>query len=220
MLTNIRNATFKHGYLIITAAWLYTISFIFSNYFSYNSGPDKVKQNLENRIHTEEERFNLFANDTNRLSSLIFDSASTVVELALEKGKSGVFVYKKLAQSKFEELYWSTNKMTVPNSFLYTKSTVQFVNSSNGQFLLSKKNVRLRNKDFLIVNVLPIKWSYFIENKYFSTDFVDFPGLDEQYAITNNLTHSPIYNQDGLFLFSIDLKDGKQFVSYDIITIF
>lgn len=220
MLTNIRNATFKHGYLIITAAWLYTISFIFSNYFSYNSGPDKVKQNLEHRIHTEEERFNLFANDTNRLSSLIFDSASTVVELALEKGKSGVFVYKILAQSKFEELYWSTNKMTVPNSFLYTKSTVQFVNSSNGQFLLSKKNVRLRNKDFLIVNVLPIKWSYFIENKYFSTDFVDFPGLDEQYAITNDLTHSPIYNQDGLFLFSIDLKEGKQFVSYDIITIF
>lgn len=219
MLTNIKNATFKNGYLIITAAWLYTISFIFSNYFSYNSGPDKVKQNLEHRIHTEEERFNLFANDTNRLASLIFDSASTVVELALEKEKSGVFVYKILAQSKFEELYWSTNKMTVPNSFLYSNSTIQFVNSSNGQFLLSKKNGRLRNNDFLIVNVLPIKWSYFIENKYFSTDFVDFPGLDEQYAITNDLTHYPIYNQDGFYLFSIDLKEGKQFVSYDIITI-
>lgn len=219
MLTSIKNAIFKHGYLIITAAWLYTISFIFSNYFSYNSGPDKVKQNLERRIHDEEQKFIQFTNDTIKLSRLIFDSPSNVVELALETGKSGIFVYKVLSNARLSELYWSTNKMTVPPSFLYTKSTVQFFNRSNGQFLLSKKKIHLRNNDFLIVNVLPIKWSYFIENKYFSADFVDFPGLDEQYAITNNLAHRPIYSKDGIFLFSIELKEGKQFVSYDIITI-
>lgn len=219
MLSNIKNAIFKHGYLIITAAWLYTISFIFSNYFSYNSGPEKVKENLERRIHREEQNFNQFINDTIRLSSLIFDSTSTVVEFALEKEKSGVFVFKESVQKKFEELYWSTNKMTVPSAFLYAKTNVQFFNSSNGQFLLSKNTVRLRGNSFLVVNMLPIKWSYFIENKYFSADFVDFPGLDEQYAITNNLGHTPIYNQSGIYLFSINLKEGKQFVSYDIITI-
>jgi len=219
LITSIKYAMFKHGYLIITAAWLYTISFIFSNYFSYNSGPEKVKENLENRIHSEEQKFFRFTDDTTNLTRLIFDSSNSVVELALEKGKSGVFIYKLITPNRVEELYWSTNKITVPSTFLYAKSTVDFLNSSNGQFLLSKKKIQLRNKDFLIVNVLPIKWSYFIENKYFSTDFVDFPGLDEQYAITNKLDHTPIYNQDGLYLFSIDLKVGKQFVSYDIITI-
>ena len=219
MLNSIKNAGFKHGYLIITAAWLYTISFIFSNYFSYNSGPEKVKQNLERRIQSEEQYFNQFAKDTVQLSRLIFDSSSTDVELDLEKGKSGVFIYKELTQSKLEDLYWSTNKMTVPPSFLYGKNHVQFFNSSNGQFLLSKHKVQLRGKNFILVNVLPIKWSYFIENKYFSADFVDFPGLDDQYAITNDLDDTPIYSKDGIYLFSIELKEGKQFVSYDIITI-
>jgi len=219
LLTSIKNASFKHGYLIITAAWLYTISFIFSNYFSYNSGPEKVKLNLERRIQNEEKGFDQFANDTFLLSKLIFDSANTKIASDLKGGKSGVFVYKESTQSKWEDLYWSTNKMTVPSTFLYSKSTVQFFNSSNGQFLLLKKKTSLRGKKFIIANVLPIKWSYFIENKYFSADFVDFPGLDEQYAITNNLADIPIYNKDGIYLFSIRLKEGKQFVSYDIITI-
>lgn len=219
MLNSIKNASFKHGYLIITAAWLYTISFIFSNYFSYNSGPEKVKQNLERRIQKEENAFDQFAADTIQLAKLIFDSSKSDIEIKLERGKSGVFVYKASIQSKWEDLYWSTNKMTVPPSFLNSKSSIQFFNSSNGQFLLSKKKIFLRGQNFIIANVLPIKWSYFIENKYFSADFVDFPDLDEQYAITNDLADIPIYSKDGMYLFSIELKEGKQFVSYDIITI-
>lgn len=219
MFTSIKNAIFKHGYLIITAAWLYTISFIFSNYFSYNSGPEKVKQNLARSIHDEEQVFDQLINDTTSLSNLIFNSSSAEIEQTIRNGKSGVFVYKQLTQSRVEELYWSTNKMTVPSTFLNAVSNIQFVNSSNGHFLLLKNKIRLRNNDYLVVNVLPIKWSYFIENKYFKADFVDFPGLDEQYSITNNPAHTPIYSQDGIYLFSIELKDGKQFVSYDIITI-
>jgi hypothetical protein len=110
--------------------------------------------------------------------------------------------------------------MTVPQTFLFAKENIQFLNSSTGQFLLSKKEVKLRKQNFLLVNMLPIKWSYFIENKYFNADFADFPGLDEQYSITSDSADTPIYSEAGNFLFSIQLKEGKQFVSYDFITIF
>lgn len=220
LLTSLQNAVFKNGYLIITAAWLYTISFIFSNYFSYNSGPDKVKENIENRIHDEEQKFDAFSKDTISLKSLVFDSSSTEVELRLEKGKSGVFLYKENSKAGFDEVFWSTNKMTVPQTFLFSKENIQFLNSSTGQFLLSKKKVIVRKQNFLLVNMLPIKWSYFIENKYFTADFADFPGLDEQYSITSDSADTPIYSESGNFLFSIQLKEGKQFVSYDFITIF
>ncbi|MDP1972057.1 MAG: hypothetical protein Q8J87_03725, partial [Sediminibacterium sp.] len=155
---------------------------------------------MARRIHDEEQVFDQLTNDTTSLSNLIFNSSSAVIEQAIRNGKSGVFVYKLLAQSRIEELYWSTNKMTVPATFLSAVSNIQFVNSSNGHFLLLKKKIRLRNNDYLLVNVLPIKWSYFIENKYFKADFVDFPGLDEQYSITNNLAHTPVYSQDGIYL--------------------
>ncbi|WP_439506327.1 sensor histidine kinase [Sediminibacterium sp.] len=220
MLTSLQNAVFKNGYLIITAAWLYTISFIFSNYFSYNSGPNRIRQNLETSIHREEQNFEEFSNDTISLNSLVFDSSSTEVELRLEKGKSGVFLYRKNTPTNYEELFWSTNKMAVPQAFLYSTETLQFFNSSNGQFLLTKKQIALRGKHFLLVNMLPIKWSYFIENKYFTGDFADFPGVDEQYDLTGDSADTPIYSKSGIFLFSIKLKEGKQFVSYDIITIF
>lgn len=219
VLINFKKAVYKNGYLIITAAWLYTISFIFSNYFSYNSGPEKVKENLESRIHREELKFKTLIADTALLSQLIYDTSNVKLALELEKEEAGIFIYQQAASGKFNELYWSTNKISVPPKLLYSTAAIQFLNSSNGQFLLSKKVVVLRSNNFLVISILPIKWSYFIQNKYFKADFVDFPGLDEQYTITNNLSDLPIYSTDSTFLFSIHLIEGKLFVSYDLITL-
>jgi len=105
LFTSIKNAIFKHGYLIITAAWLYTISFIFSNYFSYNSGPEKVKQNLARSIHDEEQVFDQLINDTTSLSNLIFYSSNTKIKQTIQNGKSKIFIYKQLTQSKIKKLY-------------------------------------------------------------------------------------------------------------------
>lgn len=219
MLTKIQHAAYKNGYLIITAAWLYTISFIFSNYFSYNSGPEKVKDNLEYRIHESEASFKTFTADTAQLAQLIFDSTNAKLALELERGGAGLFIYEVLGNQQFNELYWNTNKMAVPNAALQTIPATEFLNTSNGQFLLTKQAIRLRGHQYLVVNMLPIKWAYFIQNKYFTADFADFPGLDEQYELTNSADDTPILSSDGTYLFSIHLKEGKQFVSYDLITI-
>lgn len=219
LLINLKTAVYKNGYLIITAAWLYTISFIFSNYFSYNSGPQKVKENLESRIHREELKFKNLIADTALLSQLIYDTSNAKLALELEKEDAGIFIFQQVEVGKFNELYWSTNKISVPTKLLNSTTPTQFLNSSNGQFLLSKQLLILRGNSFLIVNILPIKWSYFIQNKYFNADFADFPGLDEQYAITNNLSDLPIYSSNSTYLFSIQLLEGKLFVSYDIITL-
>ncbi len=215
----LKQAIYKNGYLIITAAWLYTISFIFSNYFSYNSGPEKVKENLESRIHNEELKFKKLTEDTAFLSQLIYDTSNAQLALELEKEEAGIFIYQQSASGKLNELYWSTNKITVPLKLLYSSASIQFLNSSNGQFLLSKKKLFLRGNNFLIISILPIKWSYFIQNKYFKADFADFPDLDEQYTITNDISDFPIYSKDSIYLFRIHLIEGKLFVSYDIITL-
>jgi hypothetical protein len=49
---------------VITAAWLYTISFIFTNYWSYHASPLKVKNKLEQRLRQQEQRFSKLAADT------------------------------------------------------------------------------------------------------------------------------------------------------------
>ena len=219
IFNHIQQAAYKNGYLIITAAWLYTISFIFSNYFSYNSSPEKVTENIANRIHKLESRFESLANDTALVAGLIFDTVNADIPLELQKEEAGFFVYELKSSQPSRQVYWNTNKITVPEKELVGLTPVKFVNTSNGQFILLKKKLTLRGQGFLLVNMIPVKWAYFIQNKYFVSDFADFPGLDEQYVIADLVTDNPVYNKDGVYLFSLQLIEGKRFIAYDIITI-
>ncbi len=67
----IKNAAYRHGYLLLIAAWLYTISFVFTNYWSYSSSPQKVKNSLENYIATQEQSFQTIIRDSAYLRMLL-----------------------------------------------------------------------------------------------------------------------------------------------------
>lgn len=219
IINHIQQAAFKNGYLIITAAWLYTFSFIFSNYFSYNSSPDKVSENVTARVHRLESRFEELSADTAMIAGLIYDSVNAEIPLALQKEQAGFFVYEIKAGQPPRQVYWSSNKITVPEKELADFKPLQFINTTNGQFILLKKKITLKGQGFWLVNMIPVKWAYFIQNKYFVSDFAEFPGLDEQYMISDVITDNPVFSKDGVYLFSLQLKEGKRFISYDIITI-
>lgn len=219
IINHIQQAAYKNGYLIITAAWLYTLSFIFSNYFSYNSSPNKVSENIAARIHKLETRFDKLSEDTALIAGLIFDTVHADIPLELQKEQAGLFVYELNVSQPSRLAYWSTNKISVPEKELASFIPVKFVNTSNGQFILLKKKMTLKRKSYWLVNMIPIKWAYFIQNKYFVSDFAEFPGLDEQYTIADAITENPVYSKNGVYLFSLQLKEGKRFISYDIVTI-
>ena len=138
MINSIRNAVFKNGYLIIIAAWLYTISFIFTNYWSYHASPEKVKTTLEQSIHQEEQKINQLFADTILIEQLL-NHSSKEASKKVEKSFFGVFIYGNDSSGNAVNLYWSTNKMEVPNSQLKMASGEQFYANSNGSFVIFKK---------------------------------------------------------------------------------
>lgn len=219
MINSIRKSAYKHGYLLIAAAWLYTLSFIFSNYWSYNSSPDRVKQNLEERIHTADKSIALLINDTATLASLVFESGDAINDKTVRKQIFGFFVFKELSSSGSEMVYWNTNKIVVAATDLQKPDGEYFINSPNGQFIITKKAIILRGKKMLALAVLPVRWAYFIQNKYFRTDFADYPGLNDQFQITNNQDDIKVVSKKGNYLFSIKLQEGKAFITYDTSTI-
>ncbi len=219
MINTIRKAVYKNGYLIITAAWLYTLSFIFSNYWNYNSSPEKVKQKLEQRIHHQEAAIASLLNDTAKLTTLLFNAADSKVANDLQKTEFGFFIFKHSYADKPVPLYWNTNKMVVTPTDLQKQDGISFINSPNGQFISVKKNIKLRKLNYIAIAVLPIRWSYFIQNKYFHTDFAGYPGLNEQYKITNSANDFRVLNTQGKYLFSVQLEEGRAFIAYDTITI-
>lgn len=217
MINSLKQAAYKHGYLVITAAWLYTLSFIFINYWSYHSTPQKVKSKLEHRLQGMEQRFGAILSDTALLASLADPSnhqAGAVTE------DIGLFIYRRSQPDMPPSLvYWNTNRMYVNNEDLYLEDSSYFRENQNGDFELIKKTVNLRNVNLVVVAMLPVRWSYFIENKYLHTDFDGFVDLDEQYAISKNATALPVFTSGGHELYRIELKPGKSFISYDVVTV-
>lgn len=215
MISFIRQAAYKHGYLLITAAWLYTLSFIFINYWSYNASPEKVQAKLEQRLHRLEDQFR----------STVKDTAGLYARLSLQPDitdplgdRIGLFIFKG-DPSKSNLVYWNTNQMYVSREELKTAQGHSFVDNQNGEFELLVKNVSVRGQSYIVMGMIPIRWSYFMENKYLRTEFAGFDRLNEQYEISDNNNALAVKSGDGKVLFHIQLKTGKSFISYDAVTV-
>jgi len=217
LIHSLRQAVYKHGYLIITAAWLYTISFIFSNYWNYHSSPQKVQNNIEQRLQGLEKEFAGIVTDTAKLWALI---DQTSVSSGSFKDEIGLFIYQLKENEATHSLrYWNTNRMYVNTEEVARNEGSYFVGNQNGDFEMIKKLVNIRGQEYSIIAMLPVRWAYFIENKYLHTDFAGYSGLNKQYEISADSTSLPIINSAGQELFRIKLKEGKSFISYDSTTI-
>lgn len=220
MINSIRTSIFKNGYLIITAAWLYTFSIVSSNYFSYNLSPQKVQTKLEHQINKKEERFNTIVSDTTLLSLLIKDTANSLQKNKLTNESFGLFIYTNINSSKPILSYWNSNHYYTDPEDIQRKDGNYFLKHQNGSFQLIKKTIKLSNDTLFVVALLPVKWDYFIENKYLISDFESYPGLDEQYVISSDSKAFHVHSINGDDLFKIKLKEGKNLKDYDIFTIF
>lgn len=213
MINTLRNAAYKHGYLIITAAWLYTISFIFINYWSYSSSPEKVRDNLTLRLQKEEAGFSRILADTGLLYNLLKKNTRPPVP---EKDGMGLFIYQRSPHENGSQLvFWNTNRMYADNEVLPSKDGHYFIENQNGEFILFQKTLSIRGRDYTVIGLVPVRWDYFIENAYLHSDFAGFTGLNRQYAIGNAPGSLGITDKAGKVLYRIKLKEGKSFISYD-----
>ncbi len=219
MIQTIRQGAFKHGYLIITAAWLYTLSFIFINYWSYNSTPQKVKGKLEQKIAQSENEFHLIATDTSFFKEALKDSIAEHKKAITEKN-FGIFLYQLDPVTGTTLSYWNNNTIYVTPDELLLPEGNYFISHQNGDFELLIQKLPFHKKHFLLVGMIPIRWDYFIENKYLKSGFDGFPDLNKQYEIASSNRSLPVLNGSGKELFRIQQREGKAFIGYDSITLF
>ncbi len=219
MIATLKRSIYKHGYLIITAAWLYTLSFIFINYWSYNASPQKVKANLEQKLSVNEKKIESYFADTALLKNLLQDSLTGTKKKIISDG-FGFFVYESVPSNNNQLVFWNNNTSNIGFNELNQPDGAYFVNHQNGAFEYLIRRVIIEKKLLKLVALIPIRWSYFIENKYLQSSFDGFPELNKQYEISVDSSALPVFNSTGIELFKIKLKEGKSFIAYDSITIF
>lgn len=208
MIETIKTGFYKNGYLLIIAAWLFTISFIFSNVRHYTSSPQRVEKQLESYIKKSEEQFEKFCSDTVLLkatSNNLIDPASINEYMGSD---IGVFIYNKNDVGNFLLDFWSNNKFLPSNKDLLKADGKYFVPYSSSRFEFIKKTFLQKGKQFIAVAMIPLHWSYFIENDYLQSGYPTLGDVENRYQLVTSGAQFYIRNGDGKVLFG--LSERKQ----------
>ena len=219
MINTLQKAIFKHGYLLIIAAWLFTISFVLTNYLTYDSSPAKAKDKLEAKIIATENRVQKLVSDTALLQNLLCDTA-TDKKLTIIHEPFGLYLYKLNDMGNPVLSYWNSNTYTISPEELLQKDDYYYAVNQNGKQEIIKQSLTLKGKKVILMAVIPIEWKYFIDNKYLHNEFDGFPELSERYEISNDRGAIPIANSKKDVLFKINQKQGHIYAAYDLVTIF
>lgn len=209
MIRILKQSAYKYGYLFITAAWLYTVSFLFTNYISFDATPEKVAKSLTTYVEKKEKHFDDLVTDSAWVQNII-SGKTHVVQSKFESDETGIFAYRVNAYGNFQQLYWNTNTITVNDSELYKPDGYYAVSHANGYFELVKKTITKNNRQYIIIGLIPIYWAYAIEFEDVQTKFAAYNNLSKNYtlSLSNGI---PVFNGNSKILFYVEQKE-KSFV--------
>lgn len=201
-IKEIRIFFIRHGYLLIIAAWLFTFSFLFSNYWSYYSSPQGVKRSLEKSIRQREESFAALSTDTVLVNHLFSRSYNDTEIRRLEGKDYYVFAYDSSAAGRWLT-FWSTNLVLPEEWQAPLANKTSFVKLKNGYYEVLSRRVHSAepgHQRFLIATV-PVMLEYAISNNYLVDHFYDKPALGREYSISLRPPGIPVLNGQDLILF-------------------
>ena len=191
----------KNSYLVVTAAWLITLSFIVDNYWSGGSSPEALKKSIGNYIARQENDFDALVKDTAFVNRLAHKNYNEQLLQQLSEKKYFLFILAKKEFVRYEAydvLFWNTQVTDPTASMGSMQAKTGFIQLPNGYYVWRREEVN----GFTALALIPVKWNYAITNEY----------LENSFAVNNDLSNftislqpgqNSIKSKEGLFLFSL-----------------
>ena len=206
MRNTIKSVFYKNGYLLIVAALLYLISFIFSNYWFYASSPARVQKQLEAFLQKGEEEFEVFTADTAVLSQIIISKKQPQKALRYGSEHVGLFAYDASPRGNLSLHFWNNNKVLPESRDLEKPDGKYYSVYTNGEFEFIKKTFYIKDQQVVTIGLIPIYWNYFFKNKYLQSGFPADPNIEKRYETVSSNAKFYIKNGDGKPLFGLQEK--------------
>lgn len=207
---------YKNSYYLIIAAWLFTISFIVSNYLVYNSTPEKVQVRLREEITRKENTFYDILKNKTLLNDLIDSAANTRSINYARSLPFGLFIYD--GDSLQNPIFWNTTAIDIDLDDLKKNNGNYALSYNYGNFELLKETANIHGRNYIIAGMIPVYWKPFRENDYLKRQFEGFTHLSNRYEIAT--TGYPIYNSFGKKLFYFkEKKESDSSYKLDSISI-
>ena len=185
----------RHVFWLIIAAWVYTLTFIFNNYWSKYASYDSVTKSFQASVTQRENRFRDWVKDTSYLKDL---STGVRSKNDLQEVRSlpfYVFLFNA-GDSSDVPVFWSTNAVLPDPYHVSFYPSGSFVKYGNGQYELLKRELKLDGKPFVVVGLVQLHEEFFIENGMLRKEYPGFTGLGDKMDLTNMPTDYAINGEN------------------------
>jgi len=166
-------------YLLLSAAWLITISFIIDNYWSATSSLQTIQARLQDYIDRSEKDFESTLKDSafiHQLRSGDYDERT--LNKFIERDYF-LFFYQKDPNGQPELVRWNTPTVIPDLLLLRSTNTTGFVFLANGYYAWKKGGSVAEP----IIALIPVKWNYFVTNEYLKNDYVSDSRISHKYDL-------------------------------------
>jgi signal transduction histidine kinase len=200
-LKEIRLFFLKHGYLLISAAWLITLAFLANNYWLYYSSPKGVQHSLQQNLQQREKSFDQFVSDSARMQKFL-QREYTQEDLDQLTGQGQDF-YLFFYQGDWET-FWTTDQISFGPEITQLPEGASFRKLQSGYYEIIRKNLagNPQGRNF-VLGFIPVKEEYYFTNPYLPNRYYQLPRISNQYVINQQGLGLPIYSAHGALLFSI-----------------
>lgn len=194
----------RNAYFILAAAWLFTIAFIVSKYGQGTRTPAGIAKRMSIRVSKEVNDFEARVKDTASLQ-LIFqgkygwDALQRLVKLPYH-----FLVYKVREGQAPRLIFWNRQEVLPSNDFWRRESKASVVKLSNGHYYQESKRVFYQQESYELLMLLPVEYSYFIENSNLRKQFPDFPGVEKRVRFSAYVSDYPVQLPNGQALYYLE----------------
>jgi two-component system, NtrC family, nitrogen regulation sensor histidine kinase NtrY len=203
-IKNTDNFFGRNGYLLVASAWLFTLSFIIDNYWSGSSTIKTVQKTIQRDILRKQKKIQNFLNDTALINNII-DRSYTEKQLDdLVEKDYFIFIYRVTPFESPFPVFWNTQIIEPDSTALDVPDGIRFQKLVNGWYVISKKSHESKSGLlYEIVSLIPVKWSYYVENRYLHNSFTALDNIENSYDLSLTPTSAPIKDFRGEKLFYI-----------------
>ena len=160
---------------------------------------------LQAYISSSQEAFQKFYSDTAMVNRLVAGSQTEEQTAQLAAAKQYFFIYKNV--EGFNRLaFWNTQAVLPGDDIISFADTAGMVVLPNGRYFLQK----CRQKNTIIISLLPVKWNYFVSNESLKNDFAVHEAEGRNFEISFEKNNNAVSNADKKFLFSLKPKTGDE----------
>ncbi|MEJ7822673.1 MAG: HAMP domain-containing sensor histidine kinase [Chitinophagaceae bacterium] len=182
---------------------------VVDNYWGITSEAS-VQKAIQKDIRIKQEDFNAFYKDTGKINRLINHQYTQATLEELAEKKYFIFIFRSDSSIENLPVFWST-QIVLPDEAIIKSSDSNYIFlHSNGWYVVEKLTLPANDSSvYKIISLIPVKWDYYIQNKYLQNSFAAVDDIESQYDIATQPGKSEIRNIDGHFLFSLKRTDAN-----------